>query len=521
MSLPGRFRRRRQARRPGGLGGILAAALLGGGLLAAGPARAVEEVILEFPLLELDVTVRVPELENPAQLRRGTSDLAELDRASGGRLGPKLTEVFNQPVPVQVVNIAEGSVGSPLLEQALFVLSALGTVEGGDPDLTGSQFLEALRQASAGREPSLLSLIKAIPGERVRLNLGRIRQVSEQMLRQRREAERLLAAASPEPVRPAAPAAAAPVRRQELSLPVPHRSVPLELVVIRPADGGNGRLVLVSHGLWDSPLQFEGWGQRLAAAGYTVVLPRHPGSDDQQQQQLLRGTLPPPAPEELLQRPKDLSAVIDAAAADRLGVGRLDSERVVVIGHSWGATTALQLAGLAPSASELQRRCPDLKDPDRNLSWTLQCSWLEAADLAGIPDRRVVAVAAVSPPLALLFPPGTGRALHSRVLLVSGTRDWVVPPDPEAVVPMARGGGALGHRLVMAQGGDHFNLRPGDSTDGGVLGNLVLAWAEGAFAAGEAARPGEGAPNLLTTPGWGHELIPLVDVTGRLPTPAD
>jgi hypothetical protein len=106
------------------------------------------------------------------------------------------------------------------------------------------------------------------------------------------------------------------------------------------------------------------------------------------------------------------------------------------------------------------------------------------------------------------------------VLLVSGTRDWVVPPDPEALEPMARGGGQLGHRLVLAQGGDHFNLRPGERADGGVLGNLLLAWTEGAFAAGEAARPRDGAPNLLTTPGWGHELIPLADVTGRLPAPA-
>jgi hypothetical protein len=103
------------------------------------------------------------------------------------------------------------------------------------------------------------------------------------------------------------------------------------------------------------------------------------------------------------------------------------------------------------------------------------------------------------------------------VLLVSGSNDWVVPPDPEAVNPISQGGAtALGHRLVLAKGGDHFNLRPGDGPSGGVLGNLVLAWTDGAFAAGAGVKPREGAPSLLGTTDWGHAQIPLVDVSNHL-----
>jgi predicted dienelactone hydrolase len=524
MLSPGRSRRRRQPRRtdaqgrqPGRLlGRLLSSALLGAGLLAAPPARALEEVIIEFPLLDMEVMVRVPELEDPALLRQGTSDLAELDRASRGALGPKLAEVFNQPVPVGLVNLAEGSLGSPLLDQALLVLSSLGTVEGADQDFTGDELQAALQAASANGEPTLLSLIKAIPGERVRFNLGRIREVSEQVLAQRRRTDALIASVPAAPV-PAALPAGLPVRRSDQSLAVEHRAEPLQLVVLRPAEGGNGRLVLISHGLWDGPRSFEGWGQRLAAAGYTVVLPRHPGSDEQQQKELLRGQVPPPAPEELLNRPKDLSAVIDGAAAGRLAVGPVNSDQVVVIGHSWGATTALQVAGLPTTSSRLRQRCNDLRDPERNLSWTLQCSWLDAAEMASLADRRVIAAVAVSPPLALLYPQGAGGEIQSRVLMVSGSNDWVVPPDPEAVNPISRGGAiALGHRLVLANRGDHFNLRPGESGSGGVLGNLIVAWTDGAFAAGEGARPFEGAPNLLGTSSWGHAQIPLVDVSDHL-----
>lgn len=520
MCSPGRSRSRRPWRF--GLSGrllgrVLGSGLAGAALLGAAPARAVEEVIIEFPLLNMDVLVRVPELEDPALLRQGTSDLAELDRASRGALGPKLAEVFNQPVPVGLVNLAEGTVGSPLLEQALLVLSSLGSVEGADEEFTGADLQDALQAASANGEPTLLSLIKAIPGDRVRFNLGRIREVSEKVLAQRRRTDALIASLPAAPVPAQADGAAPAVRRSEQSLVVAHRAEPLQLVLIQPAEGGNGRLVLISHGLWDGPRSFEGWGQRLASAGYTVVLPRHPGSDEQQQQELLRGQVPPPAPEELVFRPMDLSAVIDGAAAGQLDGVRPSSDQVVVIGHSWGATTALQVAGLPTTSSRLRQRCNDLRDSERNLSWTLQCSWLDAAEKASLGDRRVIAAAAVSPPLALLFPEGAARELQSRVLLVSGSNDWVVPPDPEAVTPIARGGAtALGHRLVLADGGDHFNLRPGNGTSGGVLGNLLLAWTDGAFAAGAGARPFEGAPSLLATNDWGHAQIPLVDVSDHL-----
>lgn len=496
---------------------VMATALLGGNLLAAGPARAIDEVVIEFPLLAFDLIVRVAELGDPALLRQGSSDLAELDRASDGALGPKLSEVFNQPVPVGLLTIAEGSEGSPLLEQALLVLSSLGTVEGADQEFTGAELLEALQAVSADGQPTLLSLIKAIPGERVRFNLGRIREVSEQMLRQRRLSEKLIAAVPSAPVAAGPVTAALPVTRTEQRLQVKHRPEPLDVVLLEPAKGGNDRLAVISHGLWDEPLSFEGWGRRLAAAGYTVALPRHPGSDQKQQREVLTGKLPPPTPEELLLRPKDITAVINAVGDGGLAAGSVDSERVVVIGHSWGATTALQVAGAPTSDALLRDRCIDLDDPYRNLSWTLQCSWLDAAGVGSLGDRRVISAVAVSPPLVLLFPPGSGRQLNGRVLIVSGSRDWVVPPDPEALMPLSRGEALrLGHRLVLAQGGDHFNLRPGESADGGVLGSLLVAWIDGAFAAGEGARPAEGVAPMFSTSDWGHAQIPLVDVSERL-----
>jgi predicted dienelactone hydrolase len=496
------------------LGAFASALIL---LAGAGPAQALETIELKIPILETSFTLKVSELVDSRALFNGRSDLAELNRATGGRLGRQLHQLLATPLPLSLRPVVDQALGSPLLEQALLVLSSLGTVRGQSTDLSGERLQEVLIQASGQGQPTVLNLLQAIPGESVSLDLGRAIDLLQRLRRQQRQAERLLAAGKP--ASPPAPADARidlPLRERRLELVVPHRQEPLVVHVVEPARAGQGRLVLLSHGLWDSPDSFRGWARLLASRGSTVLMPIHPGSDRGQRQAMLNGQAPPPRPAELRLRPLDLQVLIDAAADQRLGLAPgTETGKVVVIGHSWGATTALQLAGVRPSARQLAARCLNPSDPDRNLSWTLQCSWLSDADQAALADSRVIAVAAVSPPTQLLFDHGAARELSARVLLVSGSRDWVVPPDLEALEPF-RGSLGRGHQLVLAQGGDHFNLRPGEAPDGGVLGHLLAAWVEGAFAAGDRVRPGPGAPPLLPAHGWGHGAIPLVDVSGQL-----
>ena len=75
---------------------------------------------------------------------------------------------------------------------------------------------------------------------------------------------------------------------------------------------------------------------------------------------------------------------------------------------------------------------------------------------------------------------------------------------------------ARGHQLVLVKGGNHFNLRPGQAADGGVLAPLLLEWTKRAFMAGSAARPAQGAPPLLPPGNWGSAEMPMADVTTRL-----
>ena len=253
------------------------------------PARALEEIVVYLPLVETGFTLKVSELSSPDALRNGSSDLAELDRATSGAVGRQLWEVLNQPVPISLTRIVDGSVGSPLVEQAMLVISSFGQVEGQQPDLTGEKLREALDRASAKGKPTLLNLIEALPGDRLRLDLTMAKNIANRMVAQRDEAERLLASLPPVPT-PATPIPAGrPVTIKTVLRPMAHRKALLELVVVEPQAPGNGRLVLISHGLWDDPRSFLGWGKLLASRGYTVILPRHPGSDSSQQQAVLAG----------------------------------------------------------------------------------------------------------------------------------------------------------------------------------------------------------------------------------------
>ena len=499
----------------------LAAGLCAAGLLAPAPAEAIETIRLRLPLLDTDLLIRVSELRNPAALLAGDSDLAELDRATNGAIGQKLKAVLQSNLPLELKNVFRNSNGSPLLDQVLLLVGALGDIDGLPEPIEPAQFHQAMERAAAKGGINLLDVLEQLPGESVTVELGRLGYSVQRFRAQRRQAEQLIAAM------PAVssqgpwlePGLFTGVRR-EFKIAVSHRPQPLALAIWEPAAGAAApnRLVVISHGLWDDPSNFEGWAAHLASHGYTVVLPRHPGSDQKQQRAMLSGKQPPPNPLELALRPKDVSAVIDAAQQSQLNlVHPVNTQAVLVAGHSWGATTALQLAGARPTSTRLRKLCDDLRHPWRNLSWVLQCNFVGSADSAALADPRVVAAIAVSPPMRLLFDVDSAKGMGAPVLVVSGSNDWVVPPGPEAIEPVGRAVRTTseGHRLVLVEGGTHFNLRSNLAAGGGPLRGLILAWL------GAASQAPSGSPPQLAPSGWGSITLPLRDVTNALPQPAN
>jgi predicted dienelactone hydrolase len=143
-----------------------------------------------------------------------------------------------------------------------------------------------------------------------------------------------------------------------VTLPAPERGIPLEMRVSAPMNGDKLPIILLSHGHGPSlylPSK-DGYGPLVnfyAEHGFVVIQPTHLNSKV--------GGLPsdgPGAPLFWRSRVEDMTMILD-----RLGeieeqvpaiAGRLDHERVAVVGHSLGGQTAGMLLGA---------RLNDPKDP--------------------------------------------------------------------------------------------------------------------------------------------------------------
>ena len=152
----------------------LATGLCSAALLAPPAARSIETIRLRLPLLEADFLIRVSELRSPAALLAGDSDLAELDRATNGVIGQKLKAVLQSNLPLELKAVLLNANGSPLLEQVLLLVGALGDIDGLPEPIEPAQFHRALELAAAKGGISLLDVLENLPGESVTVELGRL-----------------------------------------------------------------------------------------------------------------------------------------------------------------------------------------------------------------------------------------------------------------------------------------------------------------------------------------------------------
>ncbi|MEI6360013.1 MAG: alpha/beta fold hydrolase, partial [Synechococcus sp. ELA619] len=250
---------------------------------------------------------------------------------------------------------------------------------------------------------------------------------------------------------------------QLISLPVAHRSTPLQLV-LWPSQGSppSPGWVLLMPGLGGSAAQLGWLGAALAERGWPVLVLEHPGSDEQAVRALLNGLKPPPGAETLPIRLQDVQAVVAAEQAGRLPrLGR----SVVLMGHSFGGLTALLAAGLRPEA-DLASRCRRAMRqlPLTNLSRLLQCQLARVTLPTPQPLAQPVAGLVIFNGFGSLLWPNRGLAgLDAPVLLVGGSLDLVTPPlgeQLELFLPEAN----PRNRLALVYGASHFSpvrIRPG------------------------------------------------------------
>jgi len=133
-------------------------------------------------------------------------------------------------------------------------------------------------------------------------------------------------------------------------LPVPGRAVALHIKVSAPATGDNLPVILLSHGHGQSNFlsSLHGYGPLAdfwAAHGFVVVQPTHLDSTTLG----LRDADDPDAPLYGQSRVRDMRFILDHLDQVESVVpglaGRLDHDRIAVVGHSLGGQTAAMLIG--------------------------------------------------------------------------------------------------------------------------------------------------------------------------------
>jgi dienelactone hydrolase len=126
-------------------------------------------------------------------------------------------------------------------------------------------------------------------------------------------------------------------------------------------------LIIFSHGLGGTRNGYSYLGRYLASHGYIAVHVQHAGSDRAvwtSNWLSMWGNLSNAASEaNAIARAKDVSFAITQALAEPSIASYIDSERIAIAGHSYGANTALLIAGakVQRTGGELNLRDPRVK----------------------------------------------------------------------------------------------------------------------------------------------------------------
>ena len=149
------------------------------------------------------------------------------------------------------------------------------------------------------------------------------------------------------------------------------RSIPVRLYL--PPEAPPAPIVLFSHGLGGSGIEYAYLGEHWALRGYAAVFIQHPGSDtsvwqDKPPGQRMAAMQEAASLSNFILRVKDVPAVLDELQLlNKTGghalFGRLDPDRIGMSGHSFGAITTQAMGGQTYVQGISFHRTPDKGRP--------------------------------------------------------------------------------------------------------------------------------------------------------------
>jgi predicted dienelactone hydrolase len=215
------------------------------------------------------------------------------------------------------------------------------------------------------------------------------------------------------------------------------REIPVDIYWSTQASSAKP-LIVFSHGLGSVRTDMRYLAEHLASHGYVVAALEHPGSNEAHVKQALQLKVPLLEAQEFLNRPKDISFILDRLEilnqAPGFLKGKLATERVMVIGYSLGGTTALSIAGAQMQLTQLKQRCPgDVLA--FSLGENAQCFAKSLPkDRYQLRDPRVKGAIAFSPVTSLLFGETGISKVAVPTLITAASADKTAPALTEQIV---------------------------------------------------------------------------------------
>lgn len=189
-------------------------------------------------------------------------------------------------------------------------------------------------------------------------------------------------------------------------------------------------VIVQSHGLAASPEDFIEYAEYLASYGYFVAVPYHQGSDVNHVKLLLQGEVDEVFPfSEFGDRPIVIKSLLDRLESLNSSQfdGKLNLNSVGIMGHSFGAYTALALAGAKIQFDHLELACDGYPN-DPNFSLLLQCQALGLPrQLYHLQDERVACIFTWDFVGSEIFGENGLASVHIPVMAIAGSHDITSP----------------------------------------------------------------------------------------------
>ncbi|MGL5083111.1 MAG: alpha/beta hydrolase [Microcoleaceae cyanobacterium] len=449
------------------------------------PAQAAERVYLSF--VSANVSVSVQSLEDYVNQGRVSPELEGYLLLLSASDQEQFRSILQDTVRVDPAVISQflySPTGEMFLQRIGDLIQAQSSREGQQIFRNGSDEIRtALIEAAQNPQGiSLLEILKQFPSEGIQLNTQLLFEIRDQVEILLKETDAVVAEIvklSSQEARQATPFdfAQKPDLRQVGSFEVSKqgwllkdrrrdRSIPVDFYFPRPLGSGIRRppgsipVIVVSHGLGENRTSYESFAQHLASYGFAVALIEHPGSDSNQVQRWLSGQASDVFEvHDFIDRPLDVSYLLDEL--ERLNDvefnDNLNLSQVGVAGYSFGAYTALALAGAKIDFENLETECAFSLD-SLNLAQIFQCRAL------GLPqqryrlqDERVKAIMPINPVSSSIFGQQSLSHIQVPVLWKTSGEDQITPVAWEQVRSFTWLT-TPNKYLLLTEGDQHINL---------------------------------------------------------------